>query len=45
MNIFSLIVGVLQACAAIEAASKGNTKMAVVFACYALCSAILAYAK
>jgi hypothetical protein len=45
MNKFSIMVGVLQACAAIEAGMKGNAKMGVVFGCSAICSVIFAYAK
>ncbi len=45
MNKFTIIVGILQFGAAAEAAYKGNWKMAVIFACYGLCSIILAFVK
>jgi hypothetical protein len=41
VNIFCLIVAVLQAGAAIEALYRHNYKMAVVFIGYGICSGIL----
>lgn len=45
MNKFSIFVGIMQLIAAAESELKGNHKMAVVFACYGVCSIILAFVK
>lgn len=45
MNKFSLVIGLLQICAAVEAIVTKNYKLAGLWICYAIASFIMAFMK